>query len=172
MSSKRPPLLLIGVGNLLQRDDGVGVHATHALATQLTGSDVEVVDAGTAGLTLAPLLEHRARVVVVDAIDAGAEPGAIFRLSPDDLEPATAAGLSLHDVHLLHALAETELLGRAPAEVVVFAVQVSDVSSGIGMSPAVERALPRLQTLVAEALAVPEPGPDAVRAAATPPTLH
>ena len=165
-SSQRAPVLLVGVGNLLRRDDGVGVYAARALASRVARPEllaevqaevqaeveIEVVEAGTAGLTLAPLLERRARVVVVDAIEAGAEPGAVFCLPPEALEPASASGLSLHDVHLLHALAETELLERAPAEVVVFAVQVGDVSSGIGLSPAVERALPGLYARVTRAL--------------------
>jgi hydrogenase maturation protease len=153
--TKRPQKLFVGVGNVLRRDEGVGSHAAQIMATRPLPSDVEVYDAGTVGLDAAVVLEKRQRVVVADAIDAGAEPGAIFRLDPNQLLPAARSSLSLHDLHLLNALEETRLLGTAPDEVVVFAVQVGDVSLGLDLTPLVESSLERVLRLASQALGLP-----------------
>ena len=81
----RAPKLFVGVGNVLRRDDGVGVRAAEILAGMPLPPQVEVCEAGTAALDLASAIEGRERVVVVDAMDAGARPGAVFRLTPDGL---------------------------------------------------------------------------------------
>jgi len=142
------PKLVIGAGNLLCRDDGFGVLACQRLAALPLPEDVEICEAGTGGLAAAALLERRALVVVVDAIDAGAEPGAVFRLRPEHLQRGAPGALALHELHLLDALAEAELLGRAPREVVVLAAQVADVSLGVGLTPALRPALNRVVGLV------------------------
>jgi hydrogenase maturation protease len=148
----RAPNVLIGIGNLLRRDDGVGVIVAQHMARLPLPDHVEVIDAGTAGTELAALLEHRRLAVVVDAIDAGQPPGSVYRLDPDSLQPASHSGLSVHDLHFLHALAETRLLGTAPQRVVILAVQVADTATGIGLSPPVAHAANRVLALVAEEL--------------------
>jgi hydrogenase maturation protease len=142
--TQRAPKLLVGIGNLLRGDDGVGVRAAQLAAALPLPAEVEVLEVGSAGLDAADVLEARERVVVVDAIDAGAAAGTIFRLEPGELCPACRSGISVHDFHLLDALEQTRLLGRAPNAVVVLAVQVGDVSAGIGLSPAVSGALGRV----------------------------
>lgn len=151
----RSPKLFVGIGNILRGDDGVGVEVAARLAGLSPPADVEVYEAGTVGAELAVVLENRELVVVVDAIDAGQPPGAVFRLAPEALQPAARSGLSMHDLHLLHALEETRLLGTAPREVVILAVQVADVSLGIGLSPPVDAAVERVVALAAGELGVP-----------------
>ncbi|MFQ6048670.1 MAG: hydrogenase maturation protease, partial [Phycisphaerae bacterium] len=109
---------------------------------------------GTAGLSLASVIEHRQRVVVADAVEAGLEPGAVLRLTPAQLGSCATRALSLHQVHLLDALDETRLLGTSPAQVVVIAVQIGDVSTGIGLTPAVERSVQPAVELVLQELAL------------------
>jgi hydrogenase maturation protease len=150
----RAPKLVLGVGNLLRSDDGVGVAAVQQLATLPVPPDVEVFDAGTAGVGLTHVIEGRELVVAIDAIDAGAAPGTVYRLGPEQLRPAVSSGLSLHDLHLLHALDETRLLGTAPRTMVIIAVQVADTAAGIGLSDAVRTALPRVIALAAEELGI------------------
>lgn len=156
----RPPRLFLGVGNLLQRDDGVGVRAAQALARAELPPDVEVCEAGTIGLDAAPILEHREQVVVADAIDAGAPPGSLFRLSPDALRPYADVALSVHDPHLLNALDETRLLGTAPGQVVFLAVQVGDVSTGLELTAEVQAAVPELLAMAARELGMPDSATD------------
>jgi len=75
------------VGNLLRRDDGVGVLAARMMAALPPLADVEVLDAGTMGVDVAMAMEHREKVVIVDAMDAGIEAGGVLRLRPEDLAP-------------------------------------------------------------------------------------
>lgn len=137
----RAPKLFVGVGNVLSGDDGVGVRAAEIMMGLPLTPDVEVYEAGTALLELATVLELRERVVVVDAIEAGAEPGQVFRLLPEQIRSQEGLPLSLHQIGLLHALDETHLRGRAPTEVVILAVQVGDLSGGMKLSPAVKASL-------------------------------
>ncbi|MFO0838583.1 MAG: hydrogenase maturation protease [Phycisphaerae bacterium] len=136
------PKLLLGVGNVLRRDDGVGVHAVRRLAELRLGGLFQAYDAGLCGMEVAPMLERRDRLVVIDAIDAGARPGTIYLTKPEWLRPAVRTGVSLHDLHLLDALDEVRFLRRGPRHVRIVAVQVADVSPGVGLSPAVARAVP------------------------------
>jgi len=151
----RAPKLCVGVGNVLRRDDGVGVRAAEILAGMPLPPQVEVYEAGTAALGLTSVIEGREKVVGIDAMHAGARPGAVFRLTPAHLRACFHAGLSLHEVHFLDALEETLLLGTPPREVVILAVQVGDVSTGIGLSPAVERAVDRVVELALHELGLP-----------------
>ena len=145
--ARRASKLFIGVGNVLRRDDGVGVRAAEVMANLSLPPNVEVFDGGTLGLETASIIEHRHLVVVADAIDARAEPGAVFKLTPEELLPYLNMELSLHDSHFLNALDETRLRGTAPHKVVVLAVQVGDVSFGLGLSPRVEASLYRVLEL-------------------------
>ena len=77
--------LIIGLGNPLRRDDGVGVRVVELLAARDLPAGVEVVDGGTPGLGLVPLLEGRQRVILVDAADLGREPGAFVRFTLDQI---------------------------------------------------------------------------------------
>ncbi len=151
----RPSKLLLGVGNVLRRDDGFGVRAAEQMAGFGLSPEIAVCDAGTVGLEAARLLERRKLVVVVDAIDADAAPGTVFRLAPEQLRPYVNSAVSLHDLHLLDALNETRLVETSPEEVVVLAVQGGDWSAGIGLSPAVEAALEKVVRLAGELLDVP-----------------
>lgn len=155
MNARRPRLLL-GVGNVLRRDDGAGVFAARAAARLRLGR-LEAYDGGCGGIDLADVLESRPRVVIVDAIDAGLRPGATARIAPEQLRPAIRTGVSLHDLHLLDALAELRLLHRAPRRVIVIGVQVADISVGIGLSPPVERALPGVIRSALRELGLPAP---------------
>jgi hydrogenase maturation protease len=138
---ERAPKLFVGVGNVLKTDDGVGVRAAEVMGQLALPSDVEVYDAGTVGIEASAELEGRDLVVVVDALEANDEPGAVFRFTPDQLRPYISSAVSLHDIHLLDALDETRLMGNQPKTVIIYAIQVADVSTGIGLSPEVEKAL-------------------------------
>lgn len=148
----RPAKLLIGLGNILRRDEGIGVVVAQRFARLRLPCDVQVHEAGTHAFDLADLMVGRQLVVVVDALKADGPPGAVYRFSPGQVRAHVRSGLSLHDLHLLDALDETCLLGAPPRTVVVFAVQVADISTGLGLSGPVRRAAPGLMMVVAREL--------------------
>lgn len=151
----RPAKLLVGIGNVLQRDEGVGVHVAQHFRKLDLPPDVEVHEAGTQALNLADVIGGRRLIVVVDALDAHKAPGSVFRLFPEQLRPEVHSGLSLHDLHLLDALAETRLVGAAPDRVLVVAVQVANVSMGLTLSRSIRAALSRIIAVVARELGLP-----------------
>ena len=142
------PILVLGVGNILLRDEGVGVRVVEAMAEMELPPDVELFDGATAGLDLLDVLADRRRVVVIDAVKGDYEAGTVLRLGPEDLLPSDGRGVSLHEIGLLEALMLAERLGTPPQEVIVLGVKPRDVGCGLALSPEIARLVPRIIELV------------------------
>ena len=149
----RAPWLVVGVGNELLTDEGVGVAAARALAT-LDLPDVEVLDGGTIGLGLLPLIEDREGVLVLDAaIREGADAGDLVVLVGEDVAGGGWIFASPHQVGIVQALAATELTGRAPTHVAVVGMVPTSLDVGYGLSPAASSQLDRMTASALELLA-------------------
>ncbi len=148
--------LVLGMGNLLLGDEGVGVHAARALAQAPLPPGVTVLEAGTAVLDALPDLERADRVIVVDAMTAGGEPGTVYRL-PVDRCARKAVVASMHGFDLLGVLA---LAGRAdPPEVEVVGVEPASIDWSLELTPRVAASLPAVLRCVRCLLSpAPEPG--------------
>ncbi len=146
--------LVLGLGNPLRGDDGVGCRLVEELMRRELPPGVQVLDGGTAGLGLLDLLKGWERVVVIDAADIGREPGRFVRFTPDRARLVEAMDpFSLHHAGLGEVLALADALGRTLPEMVIFGVQPAEVGWGEGLSPAVETALPALADAVFEEIA-------------------
>lgn len=148
------PLLVLGIGNALARDDGLGVHAIRALAAErATGGGralapgVDLLDGGTAGLSLLPAIAGARALVVIDAVNLGAPPGTVKALTRTDLG-ADPLRLSVHQVGTADLLAAARLTARLPDQVVLIGVQPATVAAGTELSPAVAAALPQVLAAV------------------------
>lgn len=136
---------VIGVGNILMQDEGLGVWAVRAL--QARGGlppEVEVVDGGTAGLDLLPYIEGRDLVLFVDAVNFGREPGYIGVLEQVPAAACPALKGSLHHLGLMDVLAAAQLLNCAPKEVCLIGMQPKDLGTGLELSELAQARLPRL----------------------------
>ncbi|MCL6093458.1 MAG: hydrogenase maturation protease [Actinomycetota bacterium] len=143
-----PPVAVIGVGNTLMGDDGVGISIIESLSQKPLGDDVELVYGGTAGMALMRYFLECDLVIVIDAIDAGAEPGAIFRFHPDEAGVTTLRSNNIHGMGVGYLLTSARMRGIEP-EVVVLAVQVGDVRpNDCQLTPEVAAAAARVQKLV------------------------
>jgi len=143
--------LVIGLGNPLRGDDGVGVRVAQMLATQALPPDVEVVDGGTQGLGLVNLMEGRRRVILVDAADVGRAPGEFVRFTPDEVRLlGDEAHLSVHAGGLRDALLLAQALQVLPDEVIIFGVQPAHLEWDSALSPEIEATLPDLIAAVLE----------------------
>lgn len=141
-----PDTIVIGIGNDFRRDDGVGVTVAQRVAERNL-RDVGVVSGISEPAALLDLWSGRARVVVVDAAaGADAAPGQIRRWTSDDLH--SAAVVSSHALGLAQTCALGQALSRMPEELVVFTVDVADTNHGVGLTPAVAAAVPRLVDLI------------------------
>lgn len=139
-----PTTLVLGIGNLLLTDEGVGIHVVRYLARHyavLPG--IDYVDGGTLNFLLAPRIEKVDRLVVVDAANLGATPGAHRTLHGEDMDRfLQGSGRSAHEVGLLDLLAMARLAGRLPAQRALVGIQPASLEWGEGPSPAVARAIP------------------------------
>lgn len=145
-------VVVLGVGNVLLTDEGVGVKAIKELEKMGFPEGVEFIDGGTAGYGLIPMIEGAAKLIVVDAVDADAEPGTIYRFTPEDVAPerqSPEVRFSLHDVGLIEALQLAKFAGN-DCETVIFGIQPKSLDWGLELTPEVEAKLPRLLELVAE----------------------
>lgn len=146
------PILVLGLGNILLRDEGVGVRVVETMQRMDLPPNVEVFDGATAGLDLLDVLARRRKVIVVDAIEGDCAPGTVLRLGPEDLAPRDGQGISLHEIGLLETLTLARCLGVAVGEVVIIGVKPKDVSWGLSLSPEIARLVPEIVQLVLENL--------------------
>lgn len=145
-------ILVLGIGNSLMNDDAVGVNAVEALQACYTiPAGVTIVDGGTLGLDLLPILAGVNKLLIIDAIDMGAAPGELFRLQGEDVPRALACKLSVHQMGVQDLLAVAEMQGHMPEELVVWGVQPGSVAMEMRLTPEVERALtPLLDGVIGE----------------------
>ncbi|HSJ98930.1 MAG TPA: HyaD/HybD family hydrogenase maturation endopeptidase [Myxococcota bacterium] len=133
---------VIGLGSPLMGDDGVGLAALARLRERFAGDPgVDWIDGGTAGLALLPVIEAARRVLLLDAIDAGAAPGTLVELEGAALPRRLAAKLSPHQVDVGELLALAALRGAEPEQLVAIGVQPERVALGVGLSEPVAAAL-------------------------------
>jgi hydrogenase maturation protease len=149
-----PDFLVIGVGNPIMKDDGVGLHAVRYLEGRLP-ENVELLEGSVYCADLLPFLENRRKVVFIDGIDAGSEPGTLFRFSPDEVgKQKGKEPLSLHDFGIYELITAAKLLDQCPEEITLIAVQVKNVEIGEELSQEVREAIPRIYRLLLEELGV------------------
>ena len=141
------PILILGVGNLLLKDEGIGIHFVQKLQKEPLPPDVEVLDGGTRGLDLLMLMEGRKLVVVVDCARLGEKPGTVRVFGPKDIVPERNRGFSVHGLNLASALEFGERLGKLP-KIFIVGVEPQSIEIQIGLSDVVKEALPAIECTV------------------------
>lgn len=126
-------------------DDGLGVLAARLLREALPETDdLDVLDGGTWGMQLLPSIEDADRLLVVDAVYDGQEPGTVIRLEKDELPRLLYQKVSPHQIDLREVFAVLELKGSFPEEAVALGIEPDVVELQDGLSPTVEKAMPEL----------------------------
>jgi hydrogenase maturation protease len=143
------PTVVIGVGNEIMRDDGVGNVVVRRLQEEGLGAGVDLIEGAVGGLDLIFDLEGRERAIIIDAARMGLEPGAVRLVSREQIEGRMVPLASLHSLALHDVLELAELSGLHP-EITVVAVEPAEVLPGLGLSPAVQAAVPEMVRLVKE----------------------
>jgi hydrogenase maturation protease len=145
------PILVLGLGNPLQGDDGVGCRVIEALEGRELPPGVEVMDAGTPGVGLINLLEGRQRAIIVDAAEMGRQPGEVVRFRPEDVTlTGSTERFSLHRTAVADALALAHALNLPLPEIIVFGVQPGYVGWRDELSPEVAVVIPGLTDAILE----------------------
>lgn len=147
------PTLVLGCGNLLGADDGVGLAALERLRHRFRFPDgVTLEDGGTWGLNLLPMIEDCGRLLLVDAIDTGQAPATLTVLEREQIPRYLARKVSPHQIDLREVLALAELRGRLPADTVAIGLQPERVEMSTDLSASVAERLDQLVETVVERL--------------------
>jgi hydrogenase maturation protease len=136
--------IILGIGNLLNRDEGVGIHAIRALQQKNATGDFEIIDGGTLGLNLLPLVEESSHLIVLDAMDAHEEPGTLIELAREQVPLFSAIKMSQHQLLFQEVLALAQVRGHLPEHLTLIGIQPADLEVGVDLSPTVAQTLPRL----------------------------
>jgi hydrogenase maturation protease len=145
---------VIGLGNPLRHDDGVGILLLSWVRVQKKYTEyLECVDGGTGGMSLLHELALFESVLIIDAVDFGGHPGAVRCFSFDDLQDLPAdPNREAHETDLLKVLRLSEQLSELPANLMIFGVQPKELSPGTGISDTMRRSLQKIQTELARTL--------------------
>jgi len=155
MNKRDSKTLVLGLGNPILSDDGIGCHIALILKAKLKGLEgIDIVDASIAGLDFLELLSGYDRAIIIDAIQTkGGTPGQIYRLKPDVLS-STRHAASPHDVNLATALELGRKLGLPlPQEITLFGITAEDVTSfSEECTPMVKKAIPACLSMIMQEL--------------------
>ena len=146
-----PKYVVLGLGNTLHSDDGVGPQAVERMRSDArVPEDVALIEGGTLGLELLPYVWDCSYLLVLDAVDVGQPPGTLVRLSSQELQTLSGRG-SVHQLGVADLLVALRVLARRPPTVVLLGVQPATSDWGTELSPAVEAAVGSLvEAAVAE----------------------
>jgi len=139
--------IVLGLGNTLNRDEGLGVHALKALEARLSGrasGEIEFLDGGVLGLNLLPWVEESSHLLVLDAINARKAAGALIELKRDEIPLYSGIKLSDHQVTFQEVLGLAKFRDRLPEHLHLIGAQPADLSIGMELSPAIDAILPQI----------------------------
>lgn len=140
---------VIGIGNLLLKDEGLGIHAVRLLKNRFPEINAEIIDAGTPGFGLYDLFEKYEKVVVVDAINMGKHFGSIGKFTPDQVVALTKS-FSLHDLGLAEVIKLGQNLGQDFSHVIIWGIQPKEIAFGEDLTSEVKNSLIELVELIVD----------------------
>ena len=142
-------LAIIGVGNILLKDEGIGVRVVRQLENEYTfPPDISLIDGGTDGPHLTSLVADFDEIIIIDAVEGGENPGTLYRFNLNQISFDIPTHLSIHQMGVLEALNEVKLSGKEP-KVAFIGIEPQDISPwGMDLSPVVEEKIPEIIELV------------------------
>ncbi|NVM21982.1 MAG: HyaD/HybD family hydrogenase maturation endopeptidase [Desulfobacterales bacterium] len=152
-------IVILGVGNLLMSDEGVGVHVANNMMEMSLPAGVEVVEGGTDGFRLMNVVTEADRLIVVDAVKGGGAPGSIYRFDIKDAPTyPDAYKTSVHQIGILEVVHLSELVGKTP-ETTIIGVEPGSIDIGMELSAEVEAKLPKIIDLILAEIKRPAENP-------------
>ncbi|MDX1775450.1 MAG: HyaD/HybD family hydrogenase maturation endopeptidase [Desulfobulbales bacterium] len=146
-------ILILGIGNVLLTDEGIGVRALKELERRYCfPENVELLDGGTAGIELLRHIRNRDYLIIIDAMKFGREPGTVSRLEGDDVPAAFRTRISPHQLGLSDLLAAAMLTNELPKKLVLFGVEPKSLDIGLDLTATVEASVDKLVAAVADEL--------------------
>ncbi|WP_460177559.1 HyaD/HybD family hydrogenase maturation endopeptidase [Thermodesulfovibrio hydrogeniphilus] len=145
---------VIGVGNILMQDEGVGPKVAEILRNNYTFQpEIEIIDGGTLGLDLLPYIEKYKKILLIDVVDFQENPGFIKILKGEEIPPYLKTKLSVHHVGVQDLLEVARFMGIMPEELILVGIQPESIDLGLDLTPTIAG---RLNLLIEEVLKILE----------------
>ncbi|MCR4395800.1 MAG: HyaD/HybD family hydrogenase maturation endopeptidase [Candidatus Saccharicenans sp.] len=141
---RQKKIMVLGLGNILNHDEGAGVYALKELqqiAPAEIKSRAELIDGGVLGMDLLPYVERATHLLILDAVDGGFEPGQVLEYENDEMQLFYHGRISWHQLGFQEVLAMAKVRGKFPEEVHLIGVQPKDISTGLGLSVEMKKAV-------------------------------
>jgi hydrogenase maturation protease len=149
--------VVIGLGNPLLRDEGIGVYLLQQLAERYDCDGIKLSDLGTSGMSVLHVIAHKKKAVIMDCAFMGEKAGTIKRFTCEDVRSVKPVhGISLHEGDLFSTLALSESLGECPEQVVLFGIEPAHIEAGEGLSPELTRQTAHYLAVLAAELGLAE----------------
>jgi hydrogenase maturation protease len=146
-------ILVVGIGNVLMADDGVGVRTVHEIRKRFVLPEgVDILDGGTSGLELLSYFSGRKHVIIVDAVQSGLPPGTVVKIEGEDVPARFMTKISPHQLGLSDVLAAARITGKLPGEMVLFGIEPKRVELSLDISEEVEASFEKLIDIVRQEL--------------------
>ena len=138
--------VVIGLGNLLLSDEGIGIHLVRQLSSQHDKfPEVDFLDAGSAGMNILHLIANRKKTVIIDCAKMGTQPGTLKRFTPDEVQSIKKLRqYSLHEADILKVINLSKQLGECPREIVFFGIEPESLQPGRELSETLTAKIPLL----------------------------
>lgn len=146
--SKEKKIVVLGVGNILLKDEGFGVHVVKELKKMKLPKNVEVLNGGVLGPNLLGYIEDLEKLIVVDVVNVNAKPGTIFRIKPEQIRTNSQKYISsFHQIGVIEAIDIAESLGKK-FETIIFALQPETIGMGMELSKKLEEKMPEILKII------------------------
>lgn len=144
-------IAIIGIGNILRKDDGIGVHVINELEKEGLPSTIQLVDGGTSTLDMLGYFLDYERIIVVDCLKAGYEPGTIYKIKAEDIKNYKKESLSIHDVQILDVVKMANMMDKFPS-VVIFGIEPKEIEFDLELSNVMKSKIPEVIKLIKKEL--------------------
>ncbi|OGW40365.1 MAG: Ni,Fe-hydrogenase maturation factor [Nitrospirae bacterium RBG_13_39_12] len=145
-------MVILGVGNILLSDEGVGVHVANELIKTDLPQGVSVVEGGTDGFRLLNVITEADRLIVIDSVKGGSEPGSIYRFDINEVRNIPSGfKTSVHQIGILEVINLSELIGKKPHTTII-GIEPKSLEMSMELSPEVKAKIPRIIELIFDEL--------------------
>ena len=147
MEEPKARIAVVGVGNLLLKDEGIGVHIARALQQMDIPQDTKIIDGGTSP-DLPYYINGADKLVIIDAVKGGSKPGTVYRFHPGDVNIESEEMVSVHELGLEQSLKIMGLMGRKPREIVIIGIEPGEIDWGTELSAELQQKIPEIVNIV------------------------
>jgi len=149
MVEKQSKIAVLGIGNLIMQDEGVGIHVIRKLENEYTFQpEIELIDGGTSGSELYGFFEDNDKMIIVDAVNFSEEPGFIGTIEKDDILKRLNTKLSMHNLGLTDVLSHVKLLDIEPSEIFLVGIQPAVIELHDELSDVISKRVDRILEVV------------------------